>query len=109
MTVYPLGIVLKELNESRVWLKMVKLRGRLPIEKSDPVFKECDELCRIIAVSRRTAARKPAYGGLSRGVDETRTRDLLRDRNGIFRGKTHIGPFPPPKSTRNQTNGHFLH
>jgi len=55
--IHKLGIVLKELNESRVWLKMVKLRGMLPVEKSDPVFKECDELCRIIAVSRRTAER----------------------------------------------------
>jgi hypothetical protein len=29
----------------------------LPTGASDPVFKECDELCRIIAVCRRTAER----------------------------------------------------
>jgi four helix bundle protein len=55
--IHKLGIVLKELNESRVWLRMVRLKTMVPCERSDPVFKECDELCRIIAVSRRTAER----------------------------------------------------
>ena len=55
--IHKMGIVLKELNESRVWLRMVRLRAMVPSETSDPVFRECDELCRIIAVSRRTAER----------------------------------------------------
>jgi four helix bundle protein len=55
--IHKLGIVLKELNESRVWIRMVRLKTMVPSERSDPVFKECDELCRIIAVSRRTAER----------------------------------------------------
>jgi four helix bundle protein len=55
--IHKLGIVLKELNESRVWLRMVRLKTMVPSERCEPVFKECDELCRIIAVSRRTAER----------------------------------------------------
>jgi hypothetical protein len=33
------------------------MRQMLPASIVDPVFQECDELCRIIAVSRRTAER----------------------------------------------------
>jgi four helix bundle protein len=53
--IHKLGIVLEELNESRVLLRMVRIRQMSPLMTSEPVFKECDELCRIIAVSRRTA------------------------------------------------------
>jgi four helix bundle protein len=50
-----LGITLKELNESRVWLKTIRLKEMVTNAKSEPGYRECDELCRIIAVSRRTA------------------------------------------------------
>lgn len=63
--IHKLGIVLKELNESRVWLRMIRLKSMVPCDRSDPVFKECDELCRIVAVSRRTAERNSR--GLSGG------------------------------------------
>ncbi len=53
--IHKLGIVLKELNESRVWLRMVRIREMLPTPAAEPVFNECDDLCRIIAASRRTA------------------------------------------------------
>jgi len=53
--VHKLGIVLKELNESRVWLRIVRERRMLPEGEVSSVYKECDELCRIIAASRRTA------------------------------------------------------
>ncbi len=53
--IHKVGIVLKELNESRVWLRMVRIRQMLPTPAVEPVFNECDELCRIIAASRRTA------------------------------------------------------
>lgn len=53
--IHKLGITLKELNEARVWLKMARMRAMVPLEKSNPIYQECDELCRIIAVSRRTA------------------------------------------------------
>jgi four helix bundle protein len=52
--VHKLGIVLKELNETEMWLEMLRLRNMLPQPAILPVHKECDELCKIVAVSRRT-------------------------------------------------------
>ena len=53
--IYKLGIVIKELHESRVWLRMVKIREMAVPASIEPVYQECDELRRIIAASRRTA------------------------------------------------------
>ena len=53
--VHKLGIVLKELNESQIWLKILCERKMLQEEELESVYRECDELCRIIAASRRTA------------------------------------------------------
>jgi four helix bundle protein len=60
--IHKMGIVLKELNESRVWLKMLRMRQMVPENSIEPLDRECNELCRIIAVSRRTAERN------SRGI-----------------------------------------
>jgi len=53
--VHKLGVVLKELNESRIWLRILQQRQMLPASRIRPVYEECDQLCRIIAASRRTA------------------------------------------------------
>ncbi len=53
--IHKLGVVLKELNETEVWLEKLLLRHMVPEETLVRVRKECDELCKIIAVSRRTA------------------------------------------------------
>ncbi len=54
--VHKLGVVLKELNESRIWLRILRERSMLDEEDIREVYQECDELCRIIASSRRTAS-----------------------------------------------------
>jgi four helix bundle protein len=51
-----LGIVLKELNESRVWLEMILKRRLITSSGVQPVLEECVAMGRIIAASRRTAA-----------------------------------------------------
>ena len=57
--VHKLGIVLKELNESSIWLRMVQESGISAIDSVDPLRTECAELSKIIAVSIRTVrARK---------------------------------------------------
>jgi four helix bundle protein len=56
--VHKLGIVLKELNETEMWLEMLRLRGLLAEGRLATVHKECTELCKIIAVSRRTARER---------------------------------------------------
>ena len=53
--VHKLGIVLKELNESRIWLKVLRERKMATEAEVSSLYQECDELCRIIASSRRTA------------------------------------------------------
>ena len=54
--IHKLGIVLKELNESRVWLQLILKRQHVAPKEVEPVLEECVALSRIIAASRRTAA-----------------------------------------------------
>ncbi len=56
--VHKLGIVLKELNESRIWLRVLRERQMMPEREVESLYRERDELCRIIASSRRTAEAK---------------------------------------------------
>jgi four helix bundle protein len=52
---HKLKIVLKELNESRVWLKIIMRAEMLPDERLHGLLDECDQLCRIINKSIYTA------------------------------------------------------
>jgi four helix bundle protein len=56
--VHKLRIVLKELNESRVWLKIAVRAGLLPASRLDGLLDECDQLCRIVSRSIYTAQKK---------------------------------------------------
>ncbi len=53
--VHKLKIVLKELNESRVWLKILVRAKMLPNERLHDLLDECNQLCRIISKSIHTA------------------------------------------------------
>lgn len=56
--VHKLKICLKELNESRVWLKIIWKGKLLSNDVLKDVYQECDELCRIINASVKTAKTK---------------------------------------------------
>jgi len=56
--VHKLKIVLKELNESGVWLKIIVKSRMLPAKQCTPLQKECNELCRIISSSIGTSMRR---------------------------------------------------
>ena len=57
--IHKLKICLKELNESVVWLKVIKRSNMFPENQLRPIFQECVELSRIINASIKTAkARK---------------------------------------------------
>ncbi|MDX1520707.1 MAG: four helix bundle protein [Anaerolineae bacterium] len=58
--VHKLRIVLKELNEARVWLKIIIRAEMLSGERLHPLLDECDQLCRIISTSIQTA-KKSSY------------------------------------------------
>src|SRR5207247_4333679 len=54
--IHKLGICLKELRETRTWLKFVREMDLSPVSL-DAVMRECDELLAITATSVRTARR----------------------------------------------------
>ncbi len=55
--IHKLGICLKELRETRTWLKFVREMDLASPAALDAVMQECDELLAIIATSIRTARR----------------------------------------------------
>jgi four helix bundle protein len=53
--VHKLGIVLKELNESSIWLRVIERSAILRRELLTDIIEENNELCKIIGSSLRTA------------------------------------------------------
>jgi len=51
---HKLRVVLKELNETEVWLELIEETSLLPREITGPIVAENRELCRIIAASIKT-------------------------------------------------------
>lgn len=59
--IHKLGIVLNELRESRLWLRMILPANLLSKDVIDPVLSEANQLCNIIGkslVTARQSARK---------------------------------------------------
>ena len=56
--VHKLGIVLKELRESRSWLRLIVLADLLPDSRVELILDECEQLANIIAKSIITAKGK---------------------------------------------------
>lgn len=54
--VHKLGVVLKELNESGIWFEIIKRSEQLAGEKVEQLANECEELCKIICTSIKTAS-----------------------------------------------------
>jgi four helix bundle protein len=52
--VHKLRVVLKELNETAVWLQIIVENGIIPRDQMARIVAENDELCRIIAASIKT-------------------------------------------------------
>src|SRR3990167_3823318 len=55
---HKLSIVLKELKESRYWLRVIHRTGIVAPKRIEPLLQECEELCAIIAKSILTAKGK---------------------------------------------------
>lgn len=56
--IHKLKICLKELNESRVWLTIIIKSDLMPPQRVTNIHQECDQLCRIINASIKTAKQK---------------------------------------------------
>jgi four helix bundle protein len=52
---HKMSIVLKELKETRFWLRVINRTGMLASKYIDPILSECEQLCAIIAKSIITA------------------------------------------------------
>lgn len=53
--VHKLKICLKELRESRAWLRLVIKSNLIAAARMEPLLDECDQLCNILAQSLITA------------------------------------------------------
>ncbi|MCK6619220.1 MAG: four helix bundle protein [Calditrichaceae bacterium] len=58
--VHKLRVVLKELNESKVWLVIIHRSELLPFQRVEYEIQECDELGKIIGASIKTATQRQA-------------------------------------------------
>ena len=55
--IHKMGVVLKELKESRYWLKLIKRTNLTEINIIESLIQECQELCAIVAQSIITARK----------------------------------------------------
>ncbi|MBM4331075.1 MAG: four helix bundle protein [Deltaproteobacteria bacterium] len=55
--VHKMSIVLKELKETRFWLRVIHRTEMLDSKFSEPVLDECEQLCAILGKSIITAKR----------------------------------------------------
>ena len=55
--IHKLRIVLKELNETTVWLLIIQRSKLISHDTIAPFLKECKELCKIITASIKTSHR----------------------------------------------------
>ena len=60
--VHKLKVSLKELNESRIWIKMIERAGLLKGVRLNDLADECDQLCRILSASIHTVKRRTSGG-----------------------------------------------
>lgn len=56
--VHKLRIVLKELNETSIWLRTLERSQMLKKESIAPLIRENNELCRIFTASLKTTRRR---------------------------------------------------
>jgi len=55
--IHKIGIVLKELRETRFWLRLIHKTEILSPQLIQPVIEECEQLCAIVGKSIVTAKR----------------------------------------------------
>lgn len=56
--IHKLKIALKELNETKVWPEIISRSQMILLNEFSGLVKECDELCRIINASVKTAMKR---------------------------------------------------
>jgi four helix bundle protein len=59
---HKLSVSLKELKETRGWLRFIPIAGLLPASRVGKLLDECEELVRILGKSVATAKRRSSGG-----------------------------------------------
>jgi len=62
--IHKLKVALKELDETKVWLEIIRLSEMISAVECSEIQKSCDELCRIISASVRTTLRGKKQGSI---------------------------------------------
>ena len=57
---HKMSIALKELKETRFWLRLIRRTKMLDLNYTDPVLDECEQLCAIVARSIITTKQRRA-------------------------------------------------
>jgi four helix bundle protein len=60
--VHKLGIVLKELNETSIWLRIIKRSGLLTVKSLTEIIEENQSLCKIFTASLKTSRASKRLG-----------------------------------------------
>ncbi|MBM4339540.1 MAG: four helix bundle protein [Deltaproteobacteria bacterium] len=55
---HKMSIVLKELKESRFWLRLIRRTRMLTLDQTNPIIDECEQLCAIVAKSIITTKKR---------------------------------------------------
>ena len=56
--IHKLGVTLKELRETRYWLKIIAKANLLPCNRMKEIIQETDELCKIVGKSIITVTKR---------------------------------------------------
>lgn len=95
--VHKLSLALKELRETRGWLRFVIKAALLPASKLGDIVDECDQLCRILGASVLTAKGAKVKSGNDKfQMPDARFQDSQSDRpHPLFRSLDHFAIVVP--------------
>jgi methylmalonyl-CoA/ethylmalonyl-CoA epimerase len=89
--VHKLSVALKELRETRGWLRFIIKAGLLTQKKASSVLEECEQLCRVLGKSVLTAKS----GRTTVRSDERFPIPDARFQDSLFKGLDHIAVVVP--------------
>ena len=90
--IHKVSVALKELRETRGWLRFIVKAELLPTAKLSEVIDECEQLCRILGKSVLTAKA----GRTDSENDRCQMPDArLQDSHALFRGLDHLAIVVP--------------
>ena len=101
---HKVNVALKELVETRGWLKFIILADLLPAKRVNVLVDECDQLCRILGKSiatvkssRRTNPRRDQASSQLDSFDDKFSMTNFQFRVSLFFNTSYPPRFAPPE------------